>query len=513
MTHYDFILFCRIITKNASATLCTKEKKKTTNFNHNCSLMSSRNHYKTGYQSLNHRGTKSDDDDRRKDYRDYRNERFKSNDLSNIPRGPKKMSFKLPKNEARNYGNSRTYRPAKKNPNNNNNNNNHNNNINHNNNNNKNFKPPPKPELKISFLKSFRNNQIYEKVVQVGEGTYGKVYKSQNIISKDFVALKKLRLESEREGFPITAMREIRLLQSFDHENIVPLLEIMVENKQIHMIFTYADHDLTGILSNPDINLSQGHCKNLFKQLLTGISHLHSKRVIHRDIKGSNLLISNNGVLKIADFGLARKMKPINNQEDNDYTNRVITLWYRPPELLLGTTDYGREVDMWGVGCLLVELFTKKAIFQAPDEIQQIISIFEILGTPDFSSWKNLNNLPWFEMLKPKKFYKSKFSELFSKILSKECFNLSLRLLEYDPRKRMNAQDALNHEYFKEDPPIENLNNALIGEWHEFEAKKKRQKEREEKKLEERKKRKINDELEKESTIEPSSIQNSSGTL
>ncbi|ODQ58698.1 hypothetical protein WICANDRAFT_21208, partial [Wickerhamomyces anomalus NRRL Y-366-8] len=331
---------------------------------------------------------------------------------------------------------------------------------------------------------------IYERVIQVGEGTYGKVYKAKNIITSEFVALKRLRMESEREGFPITAMREIRLLQSFDHPNIVKLLEIMVEQKQIYMIFDYADHDLTGILSNPDIKLSDANCKYFFKQLLEGINYLHSKKVIHRDIKGSNLLIDRRGVLKVADFGLARKMKKTKPSQSPDYTNRVITLWYRPPELLLGTTDYGREVDMWGIGCLLVEIFTKKAIFQAQDEIQQLHVIFEIMGTPSFEEWPKIDNLPWYELVKPKDFYNSTFKGLYGSVLSKQCFDLALQLLKYDPSKRITAKDALKHEYFKESPEPAALDDgALNGEWHEFEAKKKRRKEREERKLEEKKRK------------------------
>jgi CTD kinase subunit alpha len=294
-------------------------------------------------------------------------------------------------------------------------------------------------------------------------------------------------MESEREGFPITAMREVRLLQSFDHPNIVSLLEIMVENKQIYMIFDYADHDLSGLLSNNDVKLTSGNCKHFFRQLVEGMHYLHAKHVIHRDIKGSNLLIDKKGILKIADFGLARKMKTKNSK---DYTNRVITLWYRPPELLLGTTDYGREVDMWGIGCLLVELFTRQAIFQGQDEIQQLHVIFEVMGTPTFEQWPRITELPWYELLKPKTFNKPLFSYKYSQLLSPACFDLATRLLEYDPRKRYTAREALNHQYFYEAPPAEPLDEkSLNGEWHEFEAKKKRRKEREERRLEEERKR------------------------
>lgn len=344
---------------------------------------------------------------------------------------------------------------------------------------------PQSRRQRRSFLKVTRTSAVYERVNQVGEGTYGKVYKARNVVTGAFVALKRLRMESEKEGFPITAMREMRLLQSLENENIVSLMEIMVENRNIYMVFEYADHDLTGLLANPDIKLSEANCKDIFGQLCQGVSYLHSRRIIHRDIKGSNLLIDRQGTLKIADFGLARKMKTVNSR---DYTNRVITLWYRPPELLLGTTDYGREVDMWGIGCLLIELFTKQALFQAQDELQQLHVIFEIMGTPTIEQWSNISELPWYELAKPKVFFESQFRSKLEDKLSKECLDLAEKLLAYNPRKRITAQNALRHPYFKENPRPEKMNSEMLaGEWHEFEAKKKRRKDREElkRKLEE----------------------------
>lgn len=347
--------------------------------------------------------------------------------------------------------------------------------------------PPPRkkpaPRLRIDqtySLFSARPIELYDRVLQVGEGTYGKVYKARNDVTGEYVALKRLRLELEREGFPLTAMREIKLLQSFEHPNIVGLLEMMVENNQITMIFDYLDHDLTGLLTLPDLVLSEGHRKMIFKQLMDGLHYLHKRRVIHRDIKGSNILLNLQGVLKIADFGLARNMKVLRAGESPDYTNRVITIWYRPPELLMGSTDYGREVDVWGVGCLLIELYIKTAIFQGTEEMLQLYKIYEVLGTPTNESWPDIENLPWFEMLKPRINCSLRFELEYRPQMSADSFDLAQKMLTLNPALRISAEDALKHPYFHNDPKPEPLTfmETLEGEWHEFETKKRRREER-----------------------------------
>lgn len=336
-----------------------------------------------------------------------------------------------------------------------------------------------------AIITTERSSSVYERVLQVGEGTYGKVYKAKNLHVGKLVALKRLRLEGEREGFPITSIREIKLLQSFNHPNVSTLSEIMVEGtKTVYMIFEYADNDLSGILLNNEISLSPANCKHIFKQLLEGIQYLHSRRILHRDIKGSNILIDNRGQLKITDFGLARRMK-----DERDYTNRVITLWYRPPELLMGTTKYASEVDMWGCGCLLVELFHKLAIFQGTNELEQLQAIFSIMGTPTVEEWPNIFNMPWFFMMIPQQEtkFESSFEQKFASLLpSRHCFELAKGLLLYDQDKRWSAAEALRSEYFKEEPRPEPLNLIGFDGWHEFEAKKQKRKEREEQKRKEK---------------------------
>lgn len=324
--------------------------------------------------------------------------------------------------------------------------------------------PPP------SLITETRESSVYDRIIQVGEGTYGKVYKARNTVTGRMVALKRLRLEGEREGFPITSIREIKLLQSFNHPNVSTLTEIMVESqKTVYMIFDYADNDLSGLLLNKQIEINVAQCKHIFEQLLRGMEYLHNSGILHRDIKGSNILIDNKGQLRITDFGLARRIKT-----DNDYTNRVITLWYRPPELLLGTTNYGPEVDMWGCGCVLVELFNKTAIFQGQNELEQLDSIFKIMGTPNADRWPKIFDMPWFFMVMPQQphNYPNVFQEKFSSIVpSQACLRLSEGLLSYDQGKRLTASQALQSEYFKELPKPAPLVLEGYEGCHEYEVK------------------------------------------
>ncbi|KAH9938147.1 Pkinase-domain-containing protein [Fomitopsis serialis] len=319
---------------------------------------------------------------------------------------------------------------------------------------------------------------VYDCLNQVGEGTFGQVWKARNTSSGIVVALKKIRMEAERDGFPVTAMREIKLLQSLRHDNIVSLYEMMVSNGSLFMVFEYMDHDLTGILSQTQFAFTDAHLKSFCQQMLAGLAYLHRKGVIHRDIKGSNILINNAGVLKLGDFGLARFYQ---KRRKSDYTNRVITLWYRPPELLFGTTVYGPEVDMWSAGCIMLELFTKKPVFQGNDEIHQLDVIYRIVGTPVVEQWPGMTSLPWYELVKPKEVVPDHFRQLFEKWLSPAGLDLAERLLTYDPAKRVTALEALEAPYFKEEQPRPsaptNL-HTMEGEWHEFEAKRERARKR-----------------------------------
>ncbi|XP_024963795.1 cyclin-dependent kinase C-2-like isoform X1 [Cynara cardunculus var. scolymus] len=336
-----------------------------------------------------------------------------------------------------------------------------------------------------------RSVDCFEKLEQIGEGTYGQVYMAREIRTGEIVALKKIRMDNEREGFPITAIREIKILKKLHHENVIKLKEIVTSpgpekdeqgrpdgNKYkggIYMVFEYMDHDLTGLADRPGMRFSVAQIKCYMRQLLTGLHYCHVNQVLHRDIKGSNLLIDNEGNLKLADFGLARSFS---NDHNGNLTNRVITLWYRPPELLLGTTKYGPAVDMWSVGCIFAELLHGKPIFPGKDEPEQLSKIFELCGAPDEINWPGVSKIPWYNNFKPTRPLKRRLREVF-RHFDRHALELLEKMLTLDPSQRISAKDALDAEYFWIDPlPCDPKSLPKYESSHEFQTKKKRQQQR-----------------------------------
>ncbi|KAI1366510.1 kinase-like domain-containing protein [Xylaria arbuscula] len=341
-------------------------------------------------------------------------------------------------------------------------------------------KPPLDPELAQSTSVYFRkpgNESV------VGSGTYGKVFKGKHVYTQKLVALKRIRMEGERDGFPVTAMREVKLLQSLRHKNIVDLHEVMIEKNECYMVFEYLSHDLTGLLNHPTYKLDAAQKKHLAMQLFEGLDYLHKRGVLHRDIKAANILVSSEGILKLADFGLARFYA---KRHQLDYTNRVITIWYRSPELLLGETRYGAAVDIWSAACVMVEIFTRHAIFPGDGgEISQLEKIYNILGTPNRKEWPGLADTPWFELLRPSYRKLNVFAEKYRERLPAAAFDLLAEMFQYDPIKRPSAADVLEHPYFtiEQPPPRQAIElKDIKGDWHEFESKAlRREKEKQEK--------------------------------
>ena len=285
----------------------------------------------------------------------------------------------------------------------------------------------------------------------IGSGTYGKVFKALHVYTKSYVALKRIRMEGEKDGFPVTAIREIKLLQSLRHENIVCLQEVMVEANNCFMVFEYLEHDLTGILSHPTFQLNDAQRKDMSMQLFRGLDYLHNRGVLHRDLKAANILVSKDGIIKLADFGLARFYDPNPN---HDYTNRVVTIWYRSPDLLLGATKYNESIDIWSAACVMYEIFSGRALFPGDGtEVNQLDLIFSVFGFPNADDWPGWKDTPWYFLINTKYYARNLFAQKCEGRISAEGVKLLSAMFSYDPAKRPSAAEVLSHAFFTTEEP------------------------------------------------------------
>lgn len=286
----------------------------------------------------------------------------------------------------------------------------------------------------------------YAKLEKVGEGTYGVVYKAKDVNTGRIVALKKIRLEAEDEGVPSTAIREISLLKELDDDNIVRLLNIVHSDTKLYLVFEFLDMDLKRYMDSvtkQNETLEIPVVKKFTMQLLLGLHYCHAHRILHRDLKPQNLLIDSEGNLKLADFGLARAFGiPL-----RVYTHEVVTLWYRAPEVLLGSRHYSTAIDMWSVGCIMAEMvMSGTPLFPGDSEIDQIFKIFKILGTPNESSWPGVSQLPDFKPTFPQ-WGGVDLAEAVHEIDTPGA-ELLHSLLVYDSANRMSAKRAQKHPWF-----------------------------------------------------------------
>ncbi|KAJ4895212.1 Protein kinase superfamily protein [Raphanus sativus] len=294
-----------------------------------------------------------------------------------------------------------------------------------------------------------RRASTFEKLEKIGQGTYSSVYRARDLIHNKIVALKKVRFDlNDIESVKFMA-REIIVMRRLDHPNVLKLDALITAHvsSSLYLVFEYMDHDLLGLSSLPGVKFSEPQVKCYMQQLLSGLEHCHRRGVLHRDIKASNLLIDRNGVLKIADFGLATFFDPA---KTIPLTSRVVTLWYRPPELLLGASHYGVGVDLWSTGCILGELYAGKPILPGKTEVEQLHKIFKLCGSPTESYWRkhNLRSSAGFRSRVP---YRRKLSEMFKDFPTSVLLLLET-LLSIDPDQRNSADSALESEYFKTKP-------------------------------------------------------------
>jgi len=284
----------------------------------------------------------------------------------------------------------------------------------------------------------------YTKVEKVGEGTYGVVYKCRVKDTNDFVALKKIRLENEDEGIPSTSIREISILKQLRHPNIVYLIDLIHGEKKLYLVFEFMDHDLKKFLDINNGPLTPELVKSYLFQILIAVNFCHSKRILHRDLKPQNLLIDKDGIIKVADFGLARSFGiPIKT-----LTHEILTLWYRAPEILLGQKEYSTPVDMWSIGLIFYEMAHRKPLFAGDCEIDQIFKIFQMFGTPNEKTWPGITKLPEFKLTFPQ--FKGKGISAYNRNIDSVGLDLLSKMIRLDPCKRISAKQALQHPYFND---------------------------------------------------------------
>eukprot|EP01029_Cantina_marsupialis_P003876 TRINITY_DN13894_c0_g1_i1.p1 TRINITY_DN13894_c0_g1~~TRINITY_DN13894_c0_g1_i1.p1 ORF type:complete len:356 (-),score=92.24 TRINITY_DN13894_c0_g1_i1:1184-2251(-) len=351
----------------------------------------------------------------------------------------------------------------------------------------------PQPALKRRCCRDFR--QVYDRQNVVGEGTYGVVFKAADREKKCTVAVKEVKLEKHKHGFPIQTIREIKLLRILDHKNIMNLKEVVTSRDDaeakhsVFLIFEYMHHDLSGLINKVGKSWKMEHIKNIMKQLLEGLAYMHKNNIMHRDIKGANILINSAGVLKIADWGLARTRgtKGTMFTQGND----VVSRFYRAPELLLNSREYGAAIDIWAAGVLFGELLTGGHILPGANDQDQLDKIFGLCGTPDVtcskvygelarSSWKDIKD----DVLKIEKL--PRFNTTFmvtqsGDAITEECRNLLTRMLNLNPNLRITAEDACTHRFFYSEPePCEpnQLPGLDLPGTHELDVRRERQQRR-----------------------------------
>ncbi|MBA0858697.1 hypothetical protein Goshw_029922, partial [Gossypium schwendimanii] len=289
----------------------------------------------------------------------------------------------------------------------------------------------------------------FEKLDKIGQGTYSSVFKAREVETGRLVALKKVRFDNFQPESIRFMAREITILRRLNHPNVMKLEGVITSrfSSTIYLVFEYMEHDLAGLSSCPDINFTEAQVKCYMKQLLMGLEHCHLRGVMHRDIKASNILVNNQGILKLGDFGLANILTSKNK---NQLTSRVVTLWYRPPELLMGSTSYEVSVDLWSVGCVFAEVLMGKPILKGRTEVEQLHKIFKLCGSPPDEYWKKLK-LPHSTMFKPQHPYESCLQQRCKDIPSTALDLLEI-LLSVEPHKRGTASSSLMSEYFHTKP-------------------------------------------------------------
>jgi len=292
----------------------------------------------------------------------------------------------------------------------------------------------------------------YSKIEKLGEGTYGTVYKAQSIHTGKIVALKRMNIPPEEDGCPATTLREVAILREMRHENIVELQDILFQMPKLTLVFECMDCDLKKYMETRGAALEPvREIKHIMYQVLCALQYLHLRWIVHRDIKPQNILLSKDLQVKLADFGLAR----IHGIPCKKYSHEAVTLWYRPPDVILGSVMYAFTVDVWSVGCIFAELALGAPLFNGKSDTDQLRKIFHQLGQPDQISWPSMWIYPRSKellehSLNPARAYMQ--GVLYNRQeldrIGPMGKDLMRRMLCYEPSARITVSEALKHPYF-----------------------------------------------------------------
>lgn len=299
----------------------------------------------------------------------------------------------------------------------------------------------------------------YEVIGIVGEGAYGIVYKCKNKETGEFVAIKKFK-EIQDDIVKKTMARELRVLKMVKNDNIVEYKGAFKRKENLFLVFEYVEKNLLELLQEHQKGLEPNLIKKIIFQLCKAINYLHEQNIVHRDIKPENLLIDGTNKLKLCDFGFARSYK---NNKDN-LTDYVATRWYRSPELLLTSGQYGPEVDIWSIGCIMGELTDGDPLFPGDDEVHQLIVIQKVIGRFADEQYEQFAKNPHFsgcklpEVTKPETLERRYMGKL-----GKQAISFMKALLHPDPKQRLKGDDIFKHPYFENyaDPFPSSVSNNI----------------------------------------------------
>ncbi|XP_029439868.1 cyclin-dependent kinase-like 3 isoform X2 [Rhinatrema bivittatum] len=284
---------------------------------------------------------------------------------------------------------------------------------------------------------------MYENLGMVGEGSYGVVMKCKHKETGNIVAIKKF-FERPEKSINKIAMREINFLKQFRHENLVNLIEVFTWKKRLFLVFEFIDHTVLRELELQPNGLDSKRLKKYLFQIIRGLGYLHKNNIIHRDIKPENILVSQSGIIKLCDFGFARTLA----EPGETYTDYVATRWYRAPELLLGDPVYGKPVDIWALGCMIIEMATGKAFLPGSSDLDQLHKIVAKVDklSPRLQELFE-SNAVFAGVVLPEVHHPTNARKKYPR-LSPLLADIVHSCLQIDPPDRVSATDLQQHDYF-----------------------------------------------------------------